>query len=108
MAHPECRPEVVDLADAVLSTSQMLNFAVTSPAEEFVVVTESGLLHGLRNTAPGKRFFELSPRMLCPNMKLTTLAKVRDCLAAGSGEVTVAEDVRVRALAAVEKMISIG
>ena len=108
MAHPECRPEVVDLADAVLSTSQMLDFAVASPAEEFIVVTESGLLHGLRNRAPGKRFFELAPRMLCPNMKLTTIAKVRDCLATGSGEVTVAEDVRVRALAAVEKMISIG
>jgi len=108
MAHPECRPEVVDLADAVLSTSQMLAYAVASPVEEFVVVTESGLLHGLHKAAPGKRFFELSPRMLCPNMKVTTLAKVRDCVATGSGEVTLAEETRVRALAAVEKMIAIG
>ena len=108
MAHPECRPEVVDLADAVLSTSQMLSYAVSSPAEEFIVVTESGLIHGLQKAAPEKHFIELSPRMLCPNMKVTTLAKVRDCLATGSGEVTVPEGVRSRALAAVEKMIAIG
>jgi quinolinate synthase len=108
MAHPECRPEVVDLADAVLSTSQMLRFAAENPAGQFIVVTESGLLHGLRKAAPTKGFFELSPRMLCPNMKVTTLRKVHDCLATGSGEVTVLEQIRVRALSAVEKMIAIG
>jgi quinolinate synthase len=108
MAHPECRPDVVDLADAVLSTSQMLSFAASSDAEEFIVVTESGLVHALCKAAPEKHFYELSPRMLCPNMKITTLQKVRDCLATGSGEVTVPDDVRVRALAAVEKMIAIG
>ena len=106
LAHPECRPEVVDLADAVLSTSQMLSFAAESTSREFIVVTEAGLLHGLAKAAPGKRFFELAPRMLCPNMKLTTLAKVRDCLKTGSGEVLVAEDVRVRALRAVERMVA--
>lgn len=108
MAHPECRPDVVDLADAVLSTSQMLKYARDSVAMEFIVVTESGLVHGLEQAAPGKSFFELSPRMLCPNMKVTTLAKVRDCLASGSGEVLVDESVRLRALAAVERMIAIG
>jgi quinolinate synthase len=108
MAHPECRPEVVDLADAVLSTSQMLAFAAHSPAAEFVVATEAGLLHALQNAAPGKRFFELSPRMLCPNMKLTTLVKVRDCLVQGYGAVTVEADVRERALLAVERMVAIG
>jgi quinolinate synthase len=108
MAHPECRPEVVDLADAVLSTSQMLDFAASADAEEFVVVTESGLTHALSKAAPEKRFFELSPSMLCPNMKVTTLRKVRDCLESGSGEVVVAQDVAARALAAVEKMIAIG
>ena len=106
LAHPECRPEVVDLADAVLSTSQMLSFAAESTSSEFIVVTEAGLLHGLAKAAPGKRFFELAPRMLCPNMKLTTLAKVRDCLKTGSGEVLVSEDVRVRALRAVERMVA--
>ena len=108
IAHPECRPDVVDLADAVLSTSQMLSYAATSDADEFVVITEAGLIHALEKAAPDKRFYELYPRMLCPNMKVTTLQKVRDCLADQSGEVTVAEDIRVRALGAVERMVAIG
>ena len=108
LAHPECRPEVVDLADAVLSTSQMLSFSAQSKAGEFVIVTESGLLNALSKAAPGKHFFELAPRMLCPNMKLTTMQKVRDCLAESTGEVVVPKAVRERALAAVEKMIAIG
>ncbi|NTU72379.1 MAG: quinolinate synthase NadA [Coriobacteriia bacterium] len=108
VAHPECRPDVVDLADAVLSTSQMLAYAAESDAREFVIVTEAGLIHALEKAAPGKVFHELSPRMLCPNMKVTTLQKVRDCLADLSGEVVVDEQVRVRALSAVERMVAIG
>ena len=106
--HPECRPEVVDLADAVLSTSQMLSYAAASDAEEFIVVTEAGLIHGLEKAAPGKRFYELYPRILCKNMKVTTLQKVRDCLAYLTGEVLVPEEIRVRALTAVERMVAIG
>ncbi|MDZ4168094.1 MAG: quinolinate synthase NadA [Coriobacteriia bacterium] len=108
MAHPECRPDVVDLADAVLSTSQMLAFAADDPADEFVVVTESGLIHALQKAAPGKRFHELAPRMLCPNMKLTTLAKVRDALAFDQYAVEVAPEVARAARAAVERMVAIG
>ncbi|MDP2233305.1 MAG: quinolinate synthase NadA, partial [Actinomycetota bacterium] len=108
IAHPECRPEVVDMADEVLSTSQMLCHVATSSAEEFIVVTEEGLLHGLAKAAPGKRFMNLEPRMICPNMKVTTIEKVRDCLRDMSGEVVVTEDVRLAALASVEKMIAIG
>ncbi len=108
LAHPECRPEVTELADEVLSTSQMLAFAASSPAASFIVVTEEGLLHGLRKAAPGKEFLNLTPRMICPNMKLTTLDKVRDSLALHQFEVTVPDDIRVRALAAVERMVSVG
>ena len=108
IAHPECRPEVTALADAVLSTSQMLAHAASSAAQTLIVVTEEGLLHGLRRAAPGKEFVNLTPRMLCPNMKLTTLDKVRDSLALGQYEVTVAEDIRLRALAAVERMVAVG
>lgn len=108
MAHPECRPEVVDLADAVLSTSQMLDYAANDPAREFVVVTETGLVHALTKAAPGKRFHELSPRMLCPNMKVTTLAKVRDALLFGQHEITVEPDIAARARTAVERMVAIG
>ncbi|MDA3937643.1 MAG: quinolinate synthase NadA [Actinomycetota bacterium] len=108
MAHPECRPDVVDLADAVLSTSQMLHYAVDSSADEFIVVTEEGLLHALAKAAPGKRFLNLSPVMLCPNMKLTTLETILDVLRDGTNEVVVSDDVRDRALAAVQGMVSIG
>jgi len=108
IAHPECQPEVVDVADAVLSTSQMLCHVASSASEEFIIVTEEGLLHGLAKAAPGKRFVNLEPRMLCPNMKLTTITKVRDCLENMTGEITLAEDVRLAALASVEKMIEIG
>jgi quinolinate synthase len=108
MAHPECRPEVVDLADAVLSTSQMLEYAASDPASAFIVVTETGLVHALKKAAPDKEFFELAPRMLCPNMKLTTLVKVRDALALGQHEITVEPEIARRARAAVERMVAIG
>ena len=108
MVHPECRPDVVDLGDAVLSTSQMLVFATQSSYEEFIVVTEAGLVHALWKAAPDKTFHELQRRMLCPNMKLTTLAKVRDALLYGQHAVEVDEDIAQRARAAVERMVAIG
>jgi quinolinate synthase len=108
LAHPECRPEVVDLADAVLSTSQMLAWVATSDADEFVVLTEGGLLHGLAKAAPGKRFHQPDPRMLCPNMKLTSLELVLGSLESLSGEMVVDDDVARAALAAVERMVAIG
>ena len=108
LAHPECRPEVVDLADAVLSTSQMLRYVAESDSREFIVLTESGLLHGLSKVAPGKEFYQPDPSMICPNMKLTTLEKVRECLLVMEPEITVPEETRVAALAAVERMVAVG
>jgi len=108
IAHPECRPEVTALADAVLSTSQMLAYAARSAADTLIVVTEEGLLHGLRKAAPGKTFVNLIPRMICPNMKLTTIEKVRDALALGQYAIEVEPQVRERALAAVERMVAVG
>jgi quinolinate synthase len=108
IAHPECRPEVTALADAVLSTSQMLSYAASAKADTLIVVTEEGLLHGLSKAAPSKRFVNLTPRMLCPNMKLTTLQKVHDALDFTQYEVDVDPVVRSRALAAVERMVAVG
>jgi quinolinate synthase len=108
MAHPECRPEVLALADAVLSTSGMLRHAVESSADEFIVVTEVGLMHGLGKAAPGKHFFTLEPPPVCPNMKLTTLQKVHDALRDRSPVVDVPADVALAAHAAVERMVAIG
>jgi quinolinate synthetase A len=108
LTHPECRPEVNALADAVLSTSGMLRSAAETDATELIVVTEEGLLHGLSQAAPNVTFHHIAPRMLCPNMKLTTIEKVRDALRDLSGAVEVPEDVRARALGAVERMVAIG
>ncbi|MDT8434282.1 MAG: quinolinate synthase NadA [Anaerosomatales bacterium] len=108
IAHPECRPEVTALADAVLSTSQMLRYAASSEAGEFIVITEEGLLHGLAKAAPGKRFVNLTPRMLCPNMKVTTIEKVRDSLAGMHTAIEVDPEIARRALGAVERMVALG
>ncbi|MFU8890852.1 MAG: quinolinate synthase NadA [Anaerosomatales bacterium] len=108
IAHPECRPEVTALADAVLSTSQMLRYAASSQAGEFIVITEEGLLHGLAKAAPGKRFVNLTPRMLCPNMKVTTIEKVRDSLAGMHTAIEVDPEIARRALGAVERMVALG
>jgi quinolinate synthase len=108
MAHPECRPEVLALADAVLSTSGMLRYATESPALEFIVVTEVGLLHGLSKAAPDKRFWTLDPPPVCPNMKLTTLPKVLNALERLEPRVEVPPDIAAAALASVERMIAVG
>lgn len=108
IAHPECRPEVSAEADAVLSTSQMLRFAASDDAEEYIVVTESGLLHGLQKAAPGKRFYNVEPTMLCPNMKMTRLDHVRDVLRDLSNEIVVPAEVAEAARGSLERMTRIG
>ena len=107
IAHPECRPEVIALADAALSTSGMLRFAAESDAAAFIVGTEVGLLHALRQQNPGKTFYPASEKMLCPDMKKITLPDILTCLETMSGQVTVPEEIRVPALAAVERMIAL-
>lgn len=107
LAHPECRPEVLALADKVASTSGMLRYASKSAAEEFIVVTEEGLLHQLRKQNPGKKFYLASPRLVCPTMKLTTLEKVYQALRDLEPRVVVPEDVRERAVRAVERMLAV-
>jgi quinolinate synthase len=108
IAHPECRPEVLALADKVASTSGMLRYAFDSAAREFIVVTEEGLLHQLRRQNPEKKFHLASPRLVCPNMKRTTLDKVYRALRDLAPRVTVPEDVRERAVQAVERMLALG
>lgn len=107
MAHPECRPEVCDRADAVLSTSQMLRYARAETAGTFIVGTEIGLLYRLRRENPGKQFHPLSSRMVCRNMKLTQLHHLATALETLPHPVEVPEDVRVRAVAALERMLAV-
>jgi quinolinate synthase len=107
IAHPECRPDVVDMADAVLSTSGMIRFAARSEATEFIVGTEAGLLHALKRNNPAKHFYPASAQMLCPDMKKISPADILGCLENMSGQVKVPEAVRVPALAAVNRMIAL-
>ncbi|WP_319407462.1 quinolinate synthase NadA [uncultured Desulfosarcina sp.] len=107
MAHPECRPEVVEIADAALSTSGMIRFAAESDATEFIVGTEVGLLYPLVQKTPGKKFYPASEKMVCPDMKKITPQDILACLEDLSGQVKVPEDIRVPALAAVTRMIDL-
>ncbi|MFW6122930.1 MAG: quinolinate synthase NadA [Thermodesulfobacteriota bacterium] len=107
VAHPECRPEVLDLADAIRSTTGMLEFARTSGAREFIVGTEMGLLHTLNKENPDKKFFSPSPNLICPDMKRITLADLISALQEKRYPITLPEDMRQRALLAVERMLAV-
>jgi quinolinate synthase len=112
LIHPECgcTSQVIEAAgdDAhILSTEGMVTFAERSTAEAFLVATEVGILHRLRQKAPGKRFVPVNREAVCPYMKLTTLEKVRDSLRLGVHEIDVPAEVAVKARLAVERMIAI-
>ncbi|MBW1710938.1 MAG: quinolinate synthase NadA [Deltaproteobacteria bacterium] len=107
VAHPECRPEVLDLTDAIRSTSGMLGFCKESKATQFIIGTENGLLYQLRTQNPDKKFYQASRSMVCPNMKLTRLRDVAVALETMDPVVTVPEDVRLKALVAVNRMLAV-
>jgi len=107
MAHPECPPEVVALADVSVSTSGMIRYARQSKASSFIVGTEVGMRYPLEKACPDKVFHMASPRMRCDDMKKITLADIVRCLETLEGEVKVPDDIRQPALKAVERMIAI-
>jgi len=107
MAHPECRPEVLALADVVESTSGMLRYAGQSSRRAFIVGTETGILHPIRKQNPDKIFYPASQKMVCRNMKRIGLADVAACLENLSGQVKVPEAIRIPALAAVTRMLEL-
>jgi len=107
VVHPECRPEVVSLADEVASTSGMLCFIRESSARQFIIGTEIGLLHQCSKQCPDKECFPASKKMVCPNMKLTTLEKVRNSLVSLEPKIQVEPEVRKLALKCLERMLAI-
>jgi len=107
IVHPECRPEVVAAADAVLSTSGMMRHVRESSAAEFIVGTEMGMLHPLQKQCPEKRFYPAAPHMTCQNMKRNTLENLLEALERNQHVVTVPEDVRLRAKAALDRMLAV-
>lgn len=107
MAHPECRPEVLALADVITSTSGMLRTAAESGSRRFIVGTETGLLYPLKKANPAKEFFPASDRMLCADMKKISLHDVLKSLEQLQGRVTVPEEIRRPAFSAVRRMIDL-
>ena len=108
VVHPECRPEVSAIADAVESTSGMIRFCREDDAKEYLIGTELGMLYRLAQDCPGKVFYPVTEVSVCQNMKMTTLDKVLAALRSESPVVTVDPETRARALRAVQRMIEVG
>jgi len=107
LAHPECSEPVKRLADALLSTGQMLKFVKSSPARQFIVATEVGMIHPLRKVRPDAEFYPASSRSVCPNMKKITVEKVLASLANLQYEITVPENIGRRAKRSLERMVEV-
>ncbi|HTY47896.1 MAG TPA: quinolinate synthase NadA [Methanomassiliicoccales archaeon] len=107
VAHPECRPGVLDMADAVKSTEGMIKFVKEDPAKEFIIVTERELLHRLQKETSGKVFHALEGAV-CPNMKRIRLESVEAALDKGKHEILLPSEVISRARAPLEKMMAVG
>ena len=105
--HPECRPEVLELADYIGSTSGIINFCKETDSEEIIVGTVEGVFHKIRSEAPHKKLIGLEPGLACVNMSKITLDKVYDVLQYETNEMTVDEDVRIAALKPLERMLEL-
>ena len=108
LVHPECRPEATALADEVLSTGGIIRLSRETEAAEIIIGTEIGIIHRLRKENPGKKFFPASEQAVCPRMKLITLESILGSLEEMTPEVKVPERIRLRAKAAVDRMLEIG
>lgn len=107
MVHPECTMDVIELADHVVSTGGMVRVAKESPATEFIVATEEGMLHRLRKEAPEKAYYHIAPVAVCPNMKKTTLEKVLWSLEELQYQITIPEEIADRARRAIQRMLDV-
>ncbi len=107
VVHPECRPEVIALADEVLSTSGMCRYASRPDVRQMIVVTETGIIHRMQKENPGKQFIPVSQHAVCRTMKSITLEKVLRSLETLTPEVKVPEDIRLKAIGAVNRMLRV-
>jgi quinolinate synthase len=109
LVHPECIPDVTTLADFTGSTSAIMEFAEKSEHKEFIIGTELSIVENLQYKCPDKRFYPLKKELICPDMKLTTLADVLNCLKGDGGEEVVMDEETIRAArGCIDKMIELG
>ena len=112
IAHPECEPHILKYADFIGSTSKLLRFVQENPAQEFIVVTESGILHQMEKTAPSKTLIPAPPEENCacnecPHMKKNTLEKLYLCLKDLKPEITIPPEIMPGALKALQRMFEL-
>ena len=107
LVHPECRPEVIDLADYAYSTSGMGKHAQKSIASEFIIGTEVGMLYRLKKENPDKKFYPLSEKAICENMKKTDLGKVHLALQTLEPQVKVPQEISDKARRSIERMLAV-
>lgn len=109
LVHPECDPEVVALADFVGSTTEIMDYAKQSPADEFIIGTENSIVQHLGIDCPEKRFYPLSKDFVCNNMQLIKLASVLHCLeGTGGEEIAMDEETRLGAKICIDRMLELG
>ena len=110
-AHPECPADVLAMADFVGSTSAIIDWCVSAPTEEYIVMTESGVRHSLERLAPQKRFYFVPNENCncseCPYMRRNTLEKLRDCLANLTPRIELSDDIIRRAALPIERMLAV-
>lgn len=109
LVHPECQPSVCEGADFIGSTSAIMDFAKKSDAKEFIIGTELSIAEHLQYECPDKRFYYLSQKLMCRNMRVTTLVDVLNCVQGISGEEMIMDDETIRqARRCIDKMIELG
>jgi quinolinate synthase len=110
-AHPECPPDVLRMADFIGSTSAIIDWCTAQSAEEFIVMTESGVRYSLEKFSPGKRFFFVANENCncseCPYMKMNTLEKLRDCLETLEPRIELPAELMERARLPIERMLAV-
>jgi quinolinate synthase len=112
IAHPECESAILSLADYIGSTTGLLKFSTNNDAQEFIVVTETGILHQMQKLNPAKTFIPAPPENNCacndcPHMKLNTLEKLYICMQYDQPEITMDENIRMAARISIDRMLKI-
>jgi len=107
LAHPECKPQITELADVVASTEKMLTYVKKSADTEFIIGTEIGIIHRMKKENPEKSFYPASDTATCPNMKRITLEKVLWSLEDLTYEITVPQDVMDKARLSIKRMLQV-
>lgn len=108
LIHPECTEDVLEIADYIGSTAGIIDYATKSDKDEFIIVTELGVLYELKNKNPNKKFYNLGCGQCCPDMKKITLEKVLNTLTNNESKVELDEELRKKAYKPLKKMLELG